>query len=181
MNTLSAEQSLVMIIDIQERLVAALDKDIVVSKAVKIASAAKSLGIPIVVTEQYPKGLGNTVPQLKETLPANTDIIEKTSFNALLEEGMSEKIASYGKKQIVLFGIETHICVHQTAAALLEAGYEVYIIKDACASRNKYEFKQGIDIMQQNGAKISCVEIALFEWLKGAKNPKFKEVQALIK
>uniref|UniRef100_UPI0040276912 isochorismatase family protein n=1 Tax=Candidatus Scatousia sp. TaxID=3085663 RepID=UPI0040276912 len=181
MNTLSAENSLVMIIDIQERLVSALDKDIVVSKAIKIASAAKSLGIPVLVTEQYPKGLGNTVPQLKEVLPANAEIVEKTSFNALLEDGMAEKIASYGKKQIVLFGIETHICVHQTAAALLEAGYEVYIIKDACASRSKYEFKQGIDIMHQNGAKISCVEIALFEWLKGAKNPKFKEVQALIK
>lgn len=181
MNTLSAENSLLLIIDIQERLVAALDKDIVVSKAVKVASAAKALGIPTIVTEQYPKGLGNTVPQLKEVLSENTEFVEKTSFNALLEEGMEERIKSYGKKQIVLFGIETHICVHQTAAALIEAGYEVYIIKDACASRSKYEFKQGIDIMQQNGAKISCVEIALFEWLKGAKNPKFKEVQALIK
>lgn len=181
MNTLSAENSLVLIIDIQERLVAALDKDIVVSKAVKVASAAKSLEIPVIVTEQYPKGLGNTVPQLKNALAPSTEFVEKTAFNALLEEGMAEKIKSYGKKQIVLFGIETHICVHQTAAALIEAGYEVYIIKDACASRNKYEFKQGIEIMQQNGAKISCVEIALFEWLKGAKNPKFKEVQALIK
>lgn len=181
MNTLSVENSLLLIIDIQERLVAALDKDIVVSKAVKVASAAKALGIPTIVTEQYPKGLGNTVPQLKEVLPENTEFVEKTSFNALLEEGMEDRIKSYGKKQIVLFGIETHICVHQTAAALIEAGYEVYIIKDACASRSKYEFKQGIDIMQQNGAKISCVEIALFEWLKGAKNPKFKEVQALIK
>ena len=84
MNTLSAENSLVMIIDIQERLVSALDKDIVVSKAIKIASAAKSLGIPVLVTEQYPKGLGNTVPQLKEVLPANAEIVEKTSFNALL-------------------------------------------------------------------------------------------------
>lgn len=181
MNTLTAENSLVLIIDVQERLVGALDKDIVVSKAVKVAKAAKALGIPVVVTEQYPKGLGNTVPQLKSALAEDTKIIEKTSFNALLEEGMAEKLASYGRKQIVIFGIETHICVHQTAAALLEAGYEVYVIKDACASRNKYEFKQGIDIMQQNGAKISCVEIALFEWLKGAKNPKFKEVQALIK
>lgn len=181
MNTLSAENSLLLIIDIQERLVAALDKDIVVSKAVKVASAAKALGIPALVTEQYPKGLGHTVPQLAEVLPEGTEIIEKTNFNALLEDGMAEKINSFGKKQIVIFGIETHICVHQTAAALLEAGYEVYVIKDACASRNKYEFKQGIDIMQANGAKISCVEIALFEWLKGAKNPKFKEVQALIK
>ncbi len=181
MNTLNADNSLVLIIDIQERLVGALDKDIVVSKAVKIASAAKVLRIPVMVTEQYPKGLGNTVPMLKEVLAADTLVVEKTSFNALLEDGMAEKIASYGKKQIVIFGIETHICVHQTAAALIEAGYDVYVIKDACASRNKYEFKQGIDIMQQNGAKISCVEIALFEWLKGAKNPKFKEVQALIK
>lgn len=181
MNTLSSENSLVLIIDIQERLVASLDKDIVVSKAVKVASAAKALSIPILVTEQYPKGLGNTVPQLKSALPATTEIIEKISFNALLEEGMLERIKSYNKKQIVIFGIETHICVHQTAAALLEEGFEVYVIKDACASRNKYEFKQGIDIMQQNGAKISCVEIALFEWLKTARNPKFKEIQMLIK
>lgn len=181
MNTLSAENSLLLIIDIQERLVAALDKDIVVSKAVKVANAAKILGIPTIVTEQYPKGLGNTVEQLKAVLPSDAEFVEKTSFNALLEEGMADKIKSYGKKQVVIFGIETHICVHQTAAALLEAGYDVYVIKDACASRNKYEFKQGIDIMQQNGVKVSCVEIALFEWLKGARNPKFKEVQALIK
>ena len=80
MNTLSAENSLVMIIDIQERLVGALDKDIVVTRAVRVASAAKALGIPVLVTEQYPKGLGNTVPQLKAVLPENTEIIEKTSW-----------------------------------------------------------------------------------------------------
>ncbi len=181
MNTLSAEDSLVLIIDIQEKLVAALNKDVVVSNALKIATSANILGIPIIVTEQYPKGLGCTVQNLKDVLPQGTQIVEKTYFNALLEDGMLDKIKSYGKKQIVIFGIETHICVYQTASALIEQGYEVYVIKDACASRNKYEFKQGIDAMVANGAKISCVEIALFDWLKGAKNPKFKEVQALIK
>ena len=181
MNTLSAENSLVLIIDIQDRLVAALDKDIIVTNAVKVASAAKLLSIPVLLTEQYPKGLGHTVPQLQEVLPENSEVLEKTFFNALLEEGMLDKIKSYGKKQIVIFGIETHICVHQTASALVEAGFDVYVIKDACASRSKYEFKQGIDAMQANGVKVSCFEIALFEWLKGAKNPKFKEVQALIK
>ncbi len=181
MNTLSAENSLVLIIDIQDRLVAALDKDVIVANAVKVASAAKLLSIPVLLTEQYPKGLGHTVPQLQQALPENSEVVEKTFFNALLEDGMLEKIKSYGKKQIVIFGIETHICVHQTASALVEAGFEVYVIKDACASRSKYEFKQGIDAMQANGVKVSCVEIALFEWLKGAKNPKFKEVQALIK
>lgn len=181
MNTLSAENSLVLIIDIQDRLVAALDKDIIVTNAVKVASAAKLLSIPVLLTEQYPKGLGHTVPKLQEVLPENSKVVEKTFFNALLEDGMLDRIKSYGKKQIVIFGIETHICVHQTASALVEAGFEVYVIKDACASRSKYEFKQGIDAMQANDVKVSCVEIALFEWLKGAKNPKFKEVQALIK
>lgn len=181
MNTLSAENSLILIIDIQDRLVAALDKDIIVTNAVKVASAAKLLSIPVLLTEQYPKGLGHTVPQLQEVLPENSEVVEKTFFNALLEDGMLDRIKSYVKKQIVIFGIETHICVHQTASALVEAGFDVYVIKDACASRSKYEFKQGIDAMQANGVKVSCVEIALFEWLKGAKNPKFKEVQALIK
>lgn len=181
MNTLSAENSLVLIIDIQDRLVAALNKDVVVENAVKTVSAAKYLNIPVLLTEQYPKGLGHTVQKLTDALPEGSEVVEKTYFNALLENGMLDKIKSYGKKQIVIFGIETHICVHQTASALVEAGFDVYVIKDACASRNKYEFKQGIDAMVANGVKVSCVEIALFEWLKGAKNPKFKEVQALIK
>lgn len=181
MNTLSAENSLVLVIDIQDRLVAALNKDIVVENAVKTVSAAKILNIPVILTEQYPKGLGHTVQRLADVLPQGSEVVEKTYFNALLENGMLDKIKSYGRKQIVIFGIETHICVHQTASALVEAGFDVYVIKDACASRNKYEFKQGIDAMVANGVKVSCVEIALFEWLKGAKNPKFKEVQALIK
>lgn len=181
MNTLSAENSLVLIIDIQDRLVAALNKDVIVENSVKVASAAKALNIPVILTEQYPKGLGHTVQRLTDVLPEGSEVVEKTYFNALLEDGMLDKIKSYGKKQIVIFGIETHICVHQTASALVEEGFEVYVIKDACASRNKYEFKQGIEAMVANGVKVSCVEIALFEWLKGAKNPKFKEVQALIK
>ena len=181
MNTLSSENSLVLIIDIQDRLVGALNKDIVVENAYKIVKTADYLKIPVLLTEQYPKGLGHTVQRLTDALPEGSEVVEKTYFNALLEEGMLDRIKSYGTRQIVIFGIETHICVHQTASALVEAGFDVYVIKDACASRNKYEFKQGIDAMSANGVKISCVEIALFEWLKGAKNPKFKEVQALIK
>lgn len=174
---LEANNSLVLMIDVQERLVGALEKNVIVEKSQKIIDGANILGIPVLATEQYPKGLGHTVV----TLADNTEVVEKTYFNTLLEDGMLDKIKSYGKKQIILFGIETHICVYQTACALIEAGFEVFIIKDACASRNKYEFKQGIEAMRDNGAKISCVEMTLFEWLKGAKNPKFKEVQALIK
>ena len=138
MNTLSAENSLVLIIDVQEKLVAAMGNDKVAENSVKIASAAKALEIPVLLTEQYPKGLGHTVPELQAVLPEGSEVVEKTFFNALLEEGMLDKIKSFGRKQIVILGIETHICVHQTAAALIEAGFDVYVIKDACASRNKY-------------------------------------------
>ena len=176
------EDSLLLIIDVQERLVTAMDNPReVINNCAHLVAIAEELGIEYLITEQYPKGLGHTVQQLKDVLPEDTEFVEKTSFNALLEDGMKEKIKSYGKKQIVILGIETHICVHQTASALVEEGYDVYVIKDACASRTKYEFKQGIEAMSANGVKVSCVEIALFEWLKGAKHPNFKEVQALIK
>ena len=174
---LEINNSLVLLIDIQEKLVRALERDTIIQNASKIISGAKLLDIPIVVTEQYPKGLGSTV----NNIALDADIIEKTYFNALLEDGFLDRIKSYGKKQIVIMGIETHICVYQTACALIDEGFDVYVIKDACASRKKYEFKQGIEGMRDNGAKISCVEMALFEWLKGANHPKFKEIQALIK
>lgn len=180
-NILDKDDSLLLIVDVQERLVKALDKDIIVTKTAFLAQAAKILDIPIIATEQYPNGLGVIVPEVKEQLPQDTPVIEKTSFSALKAQGFLDVLKSYDKKQVVVCGIETHVCVHQTVADLLAHGYEVYVAKDACASRAKYEFKQGIERMQANGAKISCVEIILFEWLGDAKNPNFKEIQSLIK
>ena len=181
MNVLTPENSLLLIIDVQEKLVNALDKDIIVKRVSNLVKSARLLNIPVVATEQYPKGLGATVENVSAEVAENTPVFEKTSFNALEADGVLEKIKAFNKKQIVICGIETHICVHQTAAALLREGYEVYVIKDACASRSKYEFKQGIELMASNGVKVSCVEIVLFEWLKTAKNPCFKEIKALIK
>ena len=181
MNVLTPENSLLLIIDVQEKLVNALDKDIIVKRVTNLVKSARLLNIPVVATEQYPKGLGATVETVSAEFAENTPVFEKTSSNALEADGVLEKIKAFNKKQIVICGIETHICVHQTAAALLREGYEVYVIKDACASRSKYEFKQGIELMASNGVKVSCVEIVLFEWLKTAKNPCFKEIQALIK
>lgn len=180
MNILNKDDSLLLIVDIQEKLVKALDKDVIVKNSEKLVKAANLLEIPVVLTQQYPKGLGETIPEIKNNLGISS-FMDKTSFNACLEDDFLDLIRSYNKKQIVICGIETHICVHQTTAALIEEGFEVFVAKDVCASRRKYEFKQGIDIMQQNGAKISCLEIILFEWLKNAKNPVFKDVQALIK
>ena len=181
LNTLDKENSLLLIIDIQERLVHALDKDVVVKKAVTLTQAAKLLEIPIIATEQYPKGLGSTMPVIKEKFAKDSKVIEKTVFSACKADGFLETLKSFKKTQIVVCGIETHVCVHQSVADLISVGFEVYVAKDACASRNKYEFKQGIERMQENGARISCLEIILFEWIKDAKNPNFKEIQALIK
>lgn len=181
MNMLDIENSLLLIIDVQERLVNMLDKNVVVNKAANLAKAAKILEIPTITTQQYSKGLGLTVEAVKQNLASNTVIVEKSAFSAAQEPRFMDTLNSFGKKQIVICGIETHVCVHQTAADLITEGFDVYIVKDACASRSKYEFKQGIERMQGNGAKISCLEIVLFEWLKSAKNPHFKEIQALIK
>lgn len=181
MNMLDKNESLLLIIDVQERLVSALDKRVIVSKTEILAKAAKILGVPIIATQQYSKGLGPIVSSVKQNFADNTPIIEKIAFSALKEKEFMDVLKSFNKKQIAICGIETHVCVHQTTADLLKEGFDVYVIKDACASRSKYEFKQGIERMQQNGAKISCMEIVLFEWLKSAQNPNFKEIQALIK
>lgn len=179
---LNIENSALVIIDIQEKLVLAskYGHEIAQNMA-KVSKAASILNIPTIVTEQYPAGLGSTLLDLKNTFNETTFITEKTSFSAMLEPTFKKKLESLGKKQIVLGGIETHICVLQTAADLIAAEYEVYILKDACASRNKKEYKTGLELLKQYGAKISCVEITLFEWLKTAKHPNFKEIQALIK
>ena len=182
MAQLNLEDSLVLIIDVQEKLLnAVFNKEQVEKKSAIVAEAAKILGIPVVVTEQYPKGLGNTIPAVKDALAEDTEIFEKTAFSALNNEEILEVIKKHNKKQILIFGIETHICVSQTTAALRELGYEVSVIKDACGSRAEEEYLAGLERMKDNGAYIITTEIALFEWLKGAKHPNFKAVQALIK
>lgn len=182
---LNIDNSILVIIDIQDRLVLASKYgNEVAENMAKLASAANILTIPTVITEQYPKGLGNTVPRLKGSISPESFITEKSSFSAMLEPAFAQKmqeLKDQGKNQILIGGIETHICVLQTAADLIKNGFEVYIVKDACASRHKDEYKAGLELLKQYGAKVTCVEIALFEWLKTSKHPNFKEIQALIK
>ena len=182
MTILNIEDSVVMIIDVQEKLLnAVFNKAFLEKKATIIANTAKILGIPVIVTEQYPKGLGATVESLKEALPENTQYFEKTAFSALENNDVLEALKNSGKKQVIIFGIETHICVSQTTNALIQEGFEVSVIRDACGSRSELEYLAGLERMKDNGAHVLTTEIALFEWLKGAKHPKFKEVQMLIK
>lgn len=175
MTRLNIEDSVVLIIDMQEKLLNAVyNKELCEKKAFIMSQAANILDIPVVVTEQYPKGLGATVDGIKSE---NDKCFEKTSFSAF----ETVKDALSGRKQVVIFGIETHICVSQTVESLLNVGFEVHVVKDACGSRAEAEHLAGLERMRDNGAHILTTEIALFEWLKTSKHPKFKDVQMLIK
>lgn len=176
---ITAQNSLFLFIDIQEKLVKMLKKDKCAKKAEILAKISKILNIKTVLTEQYPKGLGETISDVKNNLPTNAKFFEKTNFNAMLTEGIEEAIN--GTKNVFIFGIETHICVYQTALALLNKNYNVFVIKDACASRETDEYKAGINLMEKEGAKILTTEMLVFELLKSSKHPNFKEVQSLIK
>jgi len=178
MSLINEKECLIVAIDFQEKLVNMLEKNTCAIKMDKLITAGELLNIPTIITEQYPQGLGSTVANINTT---NCNIIEKTAFSAMQQEEFKSAIKSSGKKQIIIAGIETHICVHQTVAELLDEGYEVFVVKDACASRNKDEHKAGLDAMKQNGAKITCLEIVLFELLRSSKHPMFKPIQALIK
>lgn len=179
---LNIEDSILIIIDIQEKLVKAIpNSDEVVSNFEKIAHCADILNIPTIVTEQYPQGLGQTVRNLKDSISEGTFTVEKASFSAMQEDNFKNGILSLERKQILIGGIETHICVLQTAYDLIKEGYDVYILKDCSSSRNFFENETGLELLKQYGAKITSSEIAIFEWLKTSKNPHFKEIQALIK
>lgn len=182
MTILNEKSSQLVIIDVQEKLLnASFNKQLLEKKAVIMAKAASILGLPIVVTEQYPKGLGNTIESIKDSLGENAAYFEKTSFSALENPSVASAIDKAARKQIIIFGIETHICVSQTANGLIAKGYEVSVISDACGSRVETEHKAGLDRMKENGAHILTTEIAVFELLKSARHLHFKEIQNLIK
>ncbi len=177
MSLLNQNDAIVVIIDIQEKLLNAVYDKNVSHVASKLVQAAKILDIPVLITEQYPKGLGETVAEIKENAAAT--YFEKTTFSAFKDIG--EALKKVGKKQVIICGIEAHVCVHQTANDLIKEGFEVHILKDGVASRKEFEFAQGLNRMEKNGATITCLEIALFEILKGASHQDFKAIQALIK
>lgn len=175
---LNQNDCVLLIIDIQEKLLnAVFNKDVLEKKASIMSKACSILNIPIIVTEQYPKGLGETVGELKKEALT----FEKITFNALDNEEVLASLKNTTCKNVVIMGIETHICVHQTVNALIKAGFDVTVIKDACGSRLEEEYLSALDVMKSNGAKIKTTEIVLFELIKTAKHENFKEIQALIK
>lgn len=177
---LQAEESLLLVIDFQEKLMPAIDKrERIIHNTGLLLKLADKLSIPVIVTEQYPQGLGPTVPEIKEHLN-DYQLVEKTTFSAMIPV-FEEKLTALGRKQIIVTGVETHVCVFQTVRDLVAAGYEVYLVEDAVGSRFKVNYKSGREMMRDLGAIITNTETVIFDILKIAGTPEFREMSKLLK
>ena len=175
---LTADGAVLLLIDLQQRLMPVIhDHEAVVARSVRLAEAAQLLGVPIRATEQSPAGLGATVPPLA-AYPQK--IVSKTAFSAVGDPDFSSLLPA-GAGEIVVAGCEAHVCVLQTVLGLLGAGHRVAVAADATGSRDPADRAAAIDRARQQGAEIVTSEMVLFEWLRDAQHPRFREVQKLLK
>jgi nicotinamidase-related amidase len=178
---LERDRAVLVVVDVQEAFrPAVLDFERVVRNVATLVAGANALDVPILVTEQYPKGLGRTVPELAEHLD-RVKPIEKVCFSAAGSREFNGALAASGRDQVLLCGIESHVCVNQTADDLIGRGMEVQVAQDAVTSRSKQNRKLGLHKMERSGAVVTSVETALFELLGAAGTPEFKEIQRLVK
>lgn len=177
--TLDREDTLLLMIDIQERLAPAIHNgDKIVEKNRILLTAMKELNMKVIHTEQYPKGLGSTLPQLAELLEGKPH--EKVMFSAYSND-VREDIFKSGRKNILVTGMETHVCVFQTVRALLEGNYNVFVLMDGVGSRTHENYQNALDMMKDMGAVITNVETVLFDLIKTAGTPDFKMISKLVK
>lgn len=180
-HVLDAEQAALLVIDLQEAYRSALHEwERTIERAIVMIRAAPLLGLPVLYTEQYPKGLGHTVPEVLDAL-GDAPRYEKRSISALGAEGLLEHLLSLGRRQLVVVGIETHACINQTTHDLLNQGFTVHLPGDALSSRRKREHELGYQKLLASGAIGGSVEGILLEGLRTADHPQFKAVQALLK
>ena len=174
---LNRNETAIVLVDFQERFQGAVQGfDEAADRARILAAAASLLKIPVVVTEQYPKGLGHTVAPVAAAIDGFS-AIEKSVFSAAKADGFSIQ----GRRFVVVCGVEAHVCVAQTVLDLLESGTNVSVAVDATASRNGLDKTTALERMRASGAELTTVEAVVFELLGGASDPNFKEVQGLIK
>ena len=175
------DQSCLIVIDVQDRLVPAMQAPArVIRNTRTLMTAASRLGIPMLLTEQYPKGLGHIVPELQDLAKDGT-VIEKMHFSCMNEPAFADAFKALGRRQAVIVGMEAHICVMQTGVDLMEQGYEIFVVTDATASRTLESEKACLDRLSADGAGIVTTEMVVFEWLGRAGTPEFKELLKTIK
>ena len=181
-NTLEIDNSVLVVVDVQEAFRKAIpDFAETVSRIAIAIRGFQLLGRPIIVTEQYPQGLGRTAEELLLSLPDDASFVEKSTFSSYAEPKFVAELEKFEAKQVVLCGVESHVCVNQTAHDLLAAGYQVHLLTDCVASRYKHDREAGLRKMRASGVVPSSMEMALFEMMRDSRHEKFKDVQSLIK
>ena len=177
---LQPDQALLIVVDVQEKLFRTIhEADAMVDKVCRLVRGCGVLGVPVRHTEQNPSGLGPTVPEVAVLI--RDDPIVKFSFSCYREPTFMQTVSTFERKQILLVGIEAHVCVYQTAADLAIAGYEVQVVTDAVSSRNPADKAVGLAKMTATGCQLTSVETALFEMLKVASGRQFKEILQIVK
>jgi len=179
---LEREKTVLVVIDVQKRLVPSMDAAVYdrVRRSIDLmVEGASLLGIPVVATEQYPKGLGPTVDELAAA--CRTKVIEKLSFGCCGEPDFLAWLRQLGRSQVLVTGMEAHVCVYQTVLGLLDAGYRVHMLRDAVCSRGKVDYLCALENAARAGAVVTTAEAALFQLLRSCAAPEFKAVSALVK
>lgn len=180
-NMLTIDNAVLVVIDIQDRLFRVMhEKEKLLQNVLKLVKGVQVLDIPVVLTEQYPAGLGPTLPEISQPLP-DIQPIEKYCFSCCDEERFQQTLESSNRKQVLIAGIEAHICVYQTAMALLDSGYEVHVVVDCVASREVANKEVSLTKMSNAGVSLTTMEMALFELLKVGKGEKFKRISKIVK
>lgn len=178
---LDRQRSVLVLIDFQERLFPHVcEHQRVLSRIRLLIHAAKLMNVPIVLTEQYPKGLGRTIEEIRQALPDGKSL-EKVDFSCAAAPGFLDSLSAERCDQVVLAGIEAHICVTQTAMDLLSRGLEVYVVADAVSSRRPLDAQTAMQRLTQSGISVLTAESVVFEWLRRAGTDEFKELQPRLK
>lgn len=171
-----AETSCLLVVDLQERLMPAINlADQVVENSAWLIQIAQRLSVPVLASEQYPRGLGRTVTAIRELLLANT-VVEKNHFSCAAELECMRRIDLLGRDQMVLVGVEAHVCVLQTALDLKMVGKEVYLVADGVSSRSSRDTELALERMRAEGVRIVSREMVAFEWLHQAGTDRFREI-----
>jgi nicotinamidase-related amidase len=176
---MSPDDTALLVVDVQEKLIPLLpEHKRLVWNIRRLLDGAKALGVPALVTEQYPQGLGGTVAELAERLPAPAS---KVAFSCAACEPAMAALAASGAHRVLICGIESHVCVQQTALDLIAAGYRVYLAVDAMGARHAVDHDTALRRMEISGATLTTTEAALFEWCRQSGTPQFKEVSRLVR
>jgi len=178
---LKLENTLLLLVDMQGKLAQLMNKrkDLFTNTA-KLIKGLRILELPVIWMEQYPKGLGETIPEIKAHLEGLTPH-EKTSFGCGSDEAIMTAIRDLGRKQVIVAGIETHVCVYQSCKQLLEEGFDVSLAADCTSSRSKHDRKIALRALEQAGVKLTTIEMILFELMHKAGGEKFKAISGLVK